>query len=76
MQSHSRGRHSYRFRRDVATPFWLTPETRTHNIRKTAAPNFRWMCCSRARSLPAHDEMVIEDLTSDEGAEFLAVREE
>jgi hypothetical protein len=26
----------------------------------------------RARPLPPHDEMVIEDLTPDEGAEFLA----
>jgi hypothetical protein len=27
---------------------------------------------TRARPLPPHDEMVIEDLTPDEGAEFLA----
>ena len=27
---------------------------------------------SRARPLPPHDEMVIEDLSPDEGAEFLA----
>jgi hypothetical protein len=29
----------------------------------------------RARHLPAHDEIVIEDLTPDEGAEFLAALE-
>ena len=27
---------------------------------------------TRARPLPPHDEMVIEDITPDEGAEFLA----
>jgi hypothetical protein len=31
---------------------------------------------TRARPLPAHDEMVMEDLTPDEGAEFLAVLQE
>jgi hypothetical protein len=29
----------------------------------------------RARPLPSHDEMVIEDLTEDEGAAFLAAVE-
>jgi hypothetical protein len=29
----------------------------------------------RARPLPPHDEMVIEDLSPDEGAEFLAALE-
>jgi hypothetical protein len=30
----------------------------------------------RARPLPPHDEMVIEDLTEEEGAAFLAALEE
>ena len=49
--------------------------TRTHNIRKIAASTGGGFFCSRARPLPAHDEMVTEDLTPDAGAEFLAALE-